>query len=389
MFKSNLKFFILTRITTAMWTGDTFNISPELENDEVIDTEWEEVSIVIKNETQLERLTVTITEWVATIVKRGLNQSDSEVESEWLNKTWSDWAEWYITGLAFNFADLKSDNTFEWNNTFSGDNEFQWDNQFLNVDVTNSLKCPVFADETARDAGITTPLNWMSIYLESIWAFQDYKNGAWETRESAWSDRLVAISNNDTTPWQLDDKIVSSDSTISKTIWSPSWDENLDLSVNVSTTESNWLYTESDWLAMYSATDSQEGTAQIATLVESWEMTSGTKFIVPTQLAWESQIITRLLNIANSSVTYTHSLWRKPRKIRFSYNSVGWGTWAWIYLTNDDTNRTVWDDVSNSLCIDQSNVTWVVTSVTTTDYTISWVNTNSTSATMSVLVDLE
>lgn len=126
-----------------------------------------------------------------------------------------------------------------------------------------------------------------------------------------------------------------------------------------------------------------------ATDAESWEMTSSTKFIVPTQFAWETQIITRLLNIASSSVTYSHSLWRKPRKIRFSFDNVWGGTWAGIYLTNDDTNRVVWDDVSNSLCIDQSNVTGVVTSVTSTDYTISWVNTGSTSATMSILVDLE
>lgn len=126
-----------------------------------------------------------------------------------------------------------------------------------------------------------------------------------------------------------------------------------------------------------------------ATDIEVWEMTVSNKFIVPTQLAWESQIITRALNISSSSVTYSHSLWRKPRKIRFSFDSVWGGTGAGVYLTNDNSNRTVWDEASNSLCIDQQNVTWVVTSVTTTDYTIQWTNTLSSLATMSVLVELD
>ena len=39
-----------------------------------------------------------------------------------------------------------------------------------------------FADATARDAYFTSPVNWNSAYLTSLWARTDYIGGAWSTR---------------------------------------------------------------------------------------------------------------------------------------------------------------------------------------------------------------
>ena len=51
-------------------------------------------------------------------------------------------------------------------------------------DVVNTLsfKVPVYADATARDVAIPSPVNGMEVYLTTEGQFYDYQSGAWASR---------------------------------------------------------------------------------------------------------------------------------------------------------------------------------------------------------------
>ena len=47
------------------------------------------------------------------------------------------------------------------------------------METTESFKLPVYADATARDAGIPSPSNGMLIYNTALGGNQQYIGGAW------------------------------------------------------------------------------------------------------------------------------------------------------------------------------------------------------------------
>jgi len=166
--QSNTTFYVKETITTALWTGGTFNISNELETDTSI--EWTTAtSIVIKNDSQLERMTITATWWVATIVLRGLEQWTTEVEDSNLKKQWSDWDYWYMTQLAFDTIDKWEDNTFGGTQTFT-DIDFTWT-------TTSGLKLKNLT--TTEMNAVTNVSNWQIIYNTTEWENYQYIWGSW------------------------------------------------------------------------------------------------------------------------------------------------------------------------------------------------------------------
>ncbi len=175
MYQSNLKFYIKSTLTVASWTGATFDISNDLELDTPIETGSEDVSIIFKNDTQIERFTITATWWVATIVKRWLTQANSEVEETWLRKQWSDGDIWYITALAFDLIDKSWNNTFTWNNTFSE-----------SIITEKWVAWTIYADETARDVALwadwAATKAYTNIYVTSTGLFYNYNlsTAQWE-----------------------------------------------------------------------------------------------------------------------------------------------------------------------------------------------------------------
>jgi len=66
------------------------------------------------------------------------------------------------------YFNLTENETTTWNNTHS------WNEVF-----TKSIKVPVYADATARDAGIPSPSNGMVIYNTALGILQQYIAGAW------------------------------------------------------------------------------------------------------------------------------------------------------------------------------------------------------------------
>jgi hypothetical protein len=66
----------------------------------------------------------------------------------------------------------------EWG-TITWDIQFDWD-----VATTVSFKVPVYANATARDAGIPSPSNGMLIYNTWLWVLQQYISWAWASNAS-------------------------------------------------------------------------------------------------------------------------------------------------------------------------------------------------------------
>lgn len=185
---SNQPLTLKTTITTVMWTGATF----EIYETGIVLTK---ASIVFRNKLQLERLVVDIaTDWVCTIVLRGLDQSQTKTEVPANKKERTSGAEGYITVLAFDLVD--KDNTGDtqvlaWGYNFTWAVEFDWAvtiDSTLTASVTSSIivnwkfKWPTVADVTARNLLYPTPIDGNIVQVESI-GIQYYKTsaGGWQT----------------------------------------------------------------------------------------------------------------------------------------------------------------------------------------------------------------
>jgi len=216
---SNQSLTLKGSISTALWTGGTFEI---FETGIVLSA----ASIVFKNKIQLERMQVSIaTDGTCTVVKRWLTNADTKVEDPTLKKEWSNGASWYVTMLASDFLDVDSTGetkTLSDNFIYTGDVEFQWDTEIDNAIITDldvngkSNPQPNFATELARDAFYTAPVNGDKCTVNGI----DYSyNGTtvqWEAKwvstpvpnasESAWGIAKMATdaefaAGTDQTAW--------------------------------------------------------------------------------------------------------------------------------------------------------------------------------------------
>lgn len=94
--QANTLFYNKDLLSSTAWVWATFRVSWDLELGNPIETGWIEAFVVFKNEVQIERMLLIISWWVATIVKRGLQQ-DGVTENSLLRKDWNDWSKWYIT----------------------------------------------------------------------------------------------------------------------------------------------------------------------------------------------------------------------------------------------------------------------------------------------------
>jgi len=100
--QSNSKFYIKENFTPSLWVGGTFQISGDLEDNSEIESGWINTFVVIKNESQLERFSVTLAGGIATIVKRGLKK-DWVTEDTNLRKIWGEGSIGYITPAPLDF----------------------------------------------------------------------------------------------------------------------------------------------------------------------------------------------------------------------------------------------------------------------------------------------
>jgi len=134
-----------------------------------------------------------------------------EVRSNWVSATIADTtvtftdnqALWY---LVFDYVTntFKEVTTIQSNHALLYEVTTLWwvitsfvDKRWLSFGISTASAVPVFADETARDAAIPSPSDWMSVCLVSEWVYTDYLNWAWIAR---WSNATPNAS--ETVSWK-------------------------------------------------------------------------------------------------------------------------------------------------------------------------------------------
>lgn len=174
MFQSNARYYLKSTVSASATAGGTFSISPDFELGADLETGSDAVSFVLKSATQIERMEITATGGVATIVKRGLDQSSSKVQVTALKKSWSEGTVCYVAALASDLLDVdKSSGT----STVTSDTDFSG-----RVRFAGTMRLPVFADAAARDAAYTAPVNGDKCLISGV-GEQNYEGGAWHTMD--------------------------------------------------------------------------------------------------------------------------------------------------------------------------------------------------------------
>lgn len=145
---SNALFYIKDILPITSGAGATFRISKDLERDLNIETWGVNAFVLLKNSAQIERMLVTCTGGVATIVKRGLEQ-DGITENANLKKVWWDGSIGYISVKPDDFVALGKLDTAGWLRNTMGTAQ--------NIGATNGSANITVADTTwwANGATIT------------------------------------------------------------------------------------------------------------------------------------------------------------------------------------------------------------------------------------------
>lgn len=175
MLQSNKTFYLRGTISASLTTWGTFTITGDLELWLPVETNWEIVSLVFRNRTQIERFTVTISDSICTIVKRGIEQTWGTTDV-WLQRQWTEGSVGYLTALDFDLLDkdgesdtISSNITFEWENISNG-----------SLDIQGEFKLPTFTDTTARDLVYVIPVEWDKCII--TWVGEQYFEwGQWNT----------------------------------------------------------------------------------------------------------------------------------------------------------------------------------------------------------------
>lgn len=304
MAQSNLKFNIKETISSSAVAWDTFKISNDFELNEVIETTQTE-SIVLKNAVQLERMEITATGWIATIIRRWLTQWANAIEDVDLKKQWNDWDIGYITQLAFDIFDKQEDNIIpDWKKIKFWANSYIWtenDGDDLKFKDTNN------AERTLTDLS------------------------------TSWSNDKARISANDTTAWYLNGKLVAWDwiELEEQNDW---WDETLKIT---------WLYPIfwdwSDWdlvIVNWETVNLDLNTIyQYNSInIQTWWVLSTTdiEWIMKIKCKWTCNI-DWIINLNWKIVWDTEDI----SNIIYSADVLAWSDWVWW------VGWKGWDDVSD------------------------------------------
>jgi len=197
--QSNTLFYLKDILSSTATVWSTFRISWDLELWGSIETGWLETFMVFKNWTQIERLLVTATGWVATIVKRGLQQ-DWSTANVLLQKSWNDGTIGYITVKPDDFiATAKLDTAGGLRNTMgnalwmfevtpSWVEVKRWITIWSGVPADTALI--QYTDPTTREKSETT-YSAIKNSLASAWKYVQ-NIPAWESI-SSWDPTSIAI----------------------------------------------------------------------------------------------------------------------------------------------------------------------------------------------------
>lgn len=335
MFRNNTIFVVKSTISSTQWVWTTFKISEDFETKTHIETWSNNVSIKLENATQIERMVVTMTWWVATIVQRWIKQDDVIVTDVTYQKQWNDSTIWCITSFASDLLDIDNN----------------WVRQVIKSDLWILTGKKLYLWDNAY---VTTSNNWTDL------KFKDWNNAEVSLSTlNAWAgtDHKVLTSNLDTIAWYLTEKLTAWD-WLNKTIINPWANESIDLDIDLTDTTifsdvwvaSKAVKTDSNG-NLFQATETQRGWVERATDAEALAWVDTTRYITPKQARdnYWNKLVTVSNNILASSDTEWSFIWttnRKVKEIRVNINwnyrvsfeiKRTWGSWnavTWVIYKN-------------------------------------------------------
>ena len=316
MLQSNTTFYLRGTISQTLTVWGTFNISNDTELWLPIDTNGEIVSIVFRSDRQIERMTVTITNSICTVVTRGIEQSGWN-PNVGLQKQWNEGVLGYITALDFDIIDKDGDS-----NTISADNDFTWDNNFKKITFNSTVDAGLEVNSlTTAERTALIPVNGSIVYDETLGQLYMYIWGSWASIDTGTATPNMSETVNGTAEiatagerataqsvWSTGARLVVSNDALKKTSAGAS-DENKIPVLNASGKVDNFVTQVPD------ASTTTKGIVERATSSEVEAWTDTTRYVTPSTLNrnWLVKILyvwtqeTGVLN--NELFSYTHNLW--------------------------------------------------------------------------------
>lgn len=170
-----------SKILASAAAASTFEISNDILTDAAVTLT--NASILLQNRTgsRKELMQIDATGWTATIDSRGITPTGSTSSTLQYERPKGTICK--VVVLEDQIADKTASETISGNWTYSGDAVY-----------SKSMRFPVYADATARDAAITVPANGMMIYNTALGVVQQYVGWSWVD-----VDTWAAVSNASTT----------------------------------------------------------------------------------------------------------------------------------------------------------------------------------------------
>lgn len=177
MLINNSRFILKSAVSQTQWEWTTFYISPDLETGKYIDTDWNQVPIVLQNNAYIERLLVTMENWIATIIKRWLGKKVDEAWNVDMQFHWMPSTIGYITSLAQNQIDIDDADYMACIKAWI---DFKGEVNFNNDVSFKTLTLPAYTSVETRDIAYPAPKNWDKCIL--IWTGEQiFSGGVWNT----------------------------------------------------------------------------------------------------------------------------------------------------------------------------------------------------------------
>ena len=182
--KNNFLFYLDDDLSIA---GTSVAITDDVETGSSVEiSDPADVTLISDDGSTVERMIITATGGIMTIVQRGIKNDNSGTSDNALKK-----ARWpnqlvFLTIFSFHLASLSSSNTYTGSNSWTGTSNFVGVVNMSNVSDFNvngmSNPWPVVADITARDLLYPFPLHWDKVNVIGI-GDQTYNSGTaqWET----------------------------------------------------------------------------------------------------------------------------------------------------------------------------------------------------------------
>lgn len=225
-------------------------------------------------------------------------------------------------------------------------------------------------------------VSWTSFRFRNdgwVMKFRDSENIEVSLSDLAetWSDQKVAVSSWDTTPWLLDGKLWAWD-WISKSVWSAGWDETLDVSVDL--TDTNTFVSTSSWATdsgkstvlnsswkidnfVSSATSSTKWIVEMATDIEALAGTDETRYVNSKQLEdnilYKWEVISIASDTLQSSADTERSSYWTDSDTKYKQMTVGFNWTIRVKVDWKATFNRLNDDWTVSIYVNWSSVAYI------------------------------